>query len=122
MLNSRIKGQVGEREACRLLGDIIGTLNLERNLEQVRSGGADILGVVGLCIEVKRQETLSLNSWWRQACEAADNRGETPIVMFRQNRKPWRFLLPAYLLTVGAPGFIELQEPAFRCWLREWIK
>jgi hypothetical protein len=122
MLNGRVKGQIGEREACRLLGDVIGELELTRNLEQVRSGGADILGISGLCIEVKRQETLSINSWWQQVCRAADNRGDVPVLMFRQNRKPWRFLLPAYLLTVGAPGYIELQEPAFRCWLRAWVR
>lgn len=120
MLNSRIKGQIGEREACTLLGTIIGQEGLTRNLEQVRSGGADIIDIPGLCIEVKRQETVTVPAWWRQVVRAADNRGATPVLMYRQNRKPWQFCIPAYFLLPKMSGYITLDQQQFSIWLREW--
>lgn len=121
MLNSRVKGQNGERELCTLLGSIINRDDLVRNLEQVREGGGDILGIPGLCIECKRQETITMDTWWRQVCVAADRVGCIPVLAWRQNRKPWQFALPGYLLVPGAPGRIEMSQATFATWLKHWI-
>lgn len=87
----RRKGAAGERELARLLTEELG-VDIWRNLEQVRSGGADLLGLACWSIEVKRQERLALPTWWRQACAEA---GEyLPVLAYRQSRRPWRFRLP----------------------------
>jgi hypothetical protein len=119
-LNSRNKGQRGEREAASLLGTWI-EKDLRRNLSQTRDGDADLLDIPGLTIEVKRQETLNVNTWWRQVCRAADNRGDIPVLMYRQNRKEWQICLPAYLLVIGAKGRLTLGEPDFRVWLMHYL-
>lgn len=41
-------------------------------------------------IEVKRQETLRLNDWLKQARLAANGSGSVPVVAYRQSREPWR--------------------------------
>jgi hypothetical protein len=119
-LNARNKGQRGEREAASLLGNWINR-EFGRNLSQTRDGDADILAIPGLTIEVKRQETLNVSAWWRQVCRASDNRGDIPVLMWRQNRTKWQFGLPAYLLVVGATGMLTLGESDFRVWLLHYL-
>lgn len=126
MVNPKQKGAGGEREACTLLGSIlteggVSASGIERNLNQTREGGGDILAIPGLVIEVKRCETLNVPMWWRQVCRAADRNGDTPVLMYRQNRKPWQFCLPSYLLVIGAKGYLTLGEPDFRVWLHRWV-
>ena len=88
--SQRRKGAHGERELVNLLRDRLGDLpGLCRNLEQSRSGGADIL-LPGYAIEVKRAERF-LSAWIEQAeREAGDC---LPVVAWRRNGKPWRCLL-----------------------------
>lgn len=117
MTNIRSKGQRGEREAAAFLGSILNQRGISRNLSQTREGGADIIAVPGLCIEVKRQETLNVNTWWRQVCVAADDCGDIPVLMYRQNKRRWHFCLPAYLLVLGTEGYITLGEDVFVQWL-----
>lgn len=88
----RNKGATAERELCRLLSEHLGT-GVVRNLEQSRSGGHDLNGVGPFALEVKRQESLSLSAWWRQAVMQAERCGLRPALAFRQNRRPWRFLV-----------------------------
>lgn len=92
---SRRKGQVGEREACRLLSEELG-IEVERNVDQARAGGADCVMVPGYAIEIKRCETLRRNDWWRQAVEQGARLGLEPLVLYRQSRKPWRALVSGY--------------------------
>jgi hypothetical protein len=89
---SRTKGARGELECFKVLGDELGQ-SLKRNLVQSREGGGDCLEVLGFCIEVKRVERLAIPAWWRQACAQAEDLRVEPILAFRQNYKPWRFLL-----------------------------
>lgn len=86
--SSRDKGARGEREALRLLGELLGQM-LTRNLEQTREGGGDCLCVKGWAIEVKRQEQLSRPKWWRQACEQASRVGAEPMLLYRRSREQW---------------------------------
>ena len=84
---SRNKGKVGEREAAKVLSELLG---IEVRRAQQFAGGvdsADIIGVPGLHVEVKRVERLRLYS----AVEQSVNDGgiNCPIVMHRTNKQPW---------------------------------
>ena len=84
---SRNKGKVGEREAAKVLSELLG---IEVRRAQQFAGGvdsADIIGVPGLHVEVKRVEKLRLYS----AIEQSVNDGgiNCPIVMHRTNNLPW---------------------------------
>jgi hypothetical protein len=120
MVNIRAKGQNGEREAAALLSELAG-IDLARTLGQSRDGGEDIAGIPGICVEVKRHETLNVNGWWKQVCRAADSKGELPVLMYRRNREAWSFCVPAYLLTIGSPGYITMGSVPFAFWLRKWL-
>lgn len=96
-INGRNKGKRGEHEAIRMLQSVVEIAYahvgieppvLERNLTQTRGGGYDIDGLDFLAIEVKRVEVLALNRWWGQ-CVRQTGEGQTPFLMWRQNRKPW---------------------------------
>lgn len=91
--HSRNKGCSGEREFCRLLSEALGT-QISRNITQVRDGGYDILGVSLFDIEVRRREQVSEGAWWKEVCERPIADGRYPALAYRQNRKPWRILIP----------------------------
>ena len=120
-INARTKGATGEREFCSWLH---ARLCLEemplRNLEQVRSGGADVIEIPelpGVMFEVKRCESLSLLKWWHQVRRACSEEHHIPIVVFRQNRKDWEFLISSEI--IGVPnGYIRMSHIV---WLK-WIK
>lgn len=93
--SSRTKGQVGEREICKILGDAL-SISLDRNLEQTRDGGCDIV-LYHWAIEVKRQEKLQVDKWWEQACVQAEDSHRHPVLIFRKSRNPWRVIMPVSL-------------------------
>jgi hypothetical protein len=72
---------VGEREVCKILGEALG-ISLDRNLEQTRDGGADIIVNDVWYIEVKRQEKYSIDAWWQQACSTSQGQGQAPSIVF----------------------------------------
>lgn len=108
-INAREKGKAGELEFCHRFSPFFHT-ELKRNLLQTREGGADIDGCAPFQIEVKRCQKVELKKWWRQVNAAIKDPAEIPTVAYRQNKQPWRFLLPAYLLGVDDNGFIEVNE------------
>jgi Holliday junction resolvase len=87
----RSKGARGERELARLLAEELGT-DITRNLLQTREGGHDLDGLP-VALEVKRQEALNINAWWRQAVAQAEASGLAPALAYRQSRKPWKFIV-----------------------------
>lgn len=98
-VNIRSKGQRGEREAidlieswCKPVTDALQLppVALSRNLVQSREGGYDVIGLDWLALEVKRHENLQVSTWWKQALRQAKE-GQIPVLMYRQNRTPWRF-------------------------------
>ena len=102
----RNKGSRGERELFALLTEQLG-VTVTRNLSQTRGGGADSLNVEGWAIEVKRQEALSIASWWTQTQRQAEQTGRKPALFYRQSRKPWRAVLDLHHIAPGvftAPG------------------
>ena len=118
----RNKGQRGERELCELLLRSLDIEAVTRNLDQVREGGADIMDIPGLAIEVKRQEVLSVNVWWKQAVKQAVDTGRMPVLAYRQNRKPWYFCLPASLIVPGSWDYLMIKEADFIAWLQNFFK
>ena len=89
---SRQKGSASEREVFKIIEDRTG-IKLMRNLDQYQKSDSDA-HVLGFCIEIKRQEVLSLRSWWEQVCVVAEKQHEIPCLIYRQNRQPWRVVLP----------------------------
>jgi len=118
----RTKGQVGERELCKLLDAEFADLlpePLSRNLDQVREGGADIMGIPGIALEVKRHESLAVNVWWIQCVQQAMDCGRFPVLAYRQNRKPWAYCLPASLIVDESWSYITVTQDVFYRWLRK---
>jgi Holliday junction resolvase len=89
---SRNKGAVAERELCRLLSDELG-VQVRRNVDQARGGGADCLELPGFAVECKRRERLERPTWWAQAVEQGVKASAEPIVFYRRSREPWRALI-----------------------------
>lgn len=89
--SERTKGARGEREVA----DVLRSFGLPADRTVHNSGlylRGDLTGVEGYHVEVKRQETLRLPTWLRQA---ADECGDcVPVVAFRQNRGEWYATLP----------------------------
>jgi hypothetical protein len=122
-INSRAKGATGEREFCKWLSDNLGIHHGERNLEQVRSGGADVTNCYPFVFEVKRVEKLDIQAAWIQCkkawLEIATNDVDgtvdanlIPVVSFRYNNKPWEFLISAELIG-NDRGFLRVSENTF---------
>ena len=100
-INSRNKGRAAETELIgelkKLLPDDM-TRDLERNLEQTRGGGHDILGLKGWAPEVKRYAAVlpaDMESFWTQATTQARNDRSRPALFFREDRRDWRVVLRA---------------------------
>jgi len=108
MINSRTKGASAEREVFKIISDQVG-IKVERNLVQTREGGSDT--VVGeWAIEVKRQETLSINVWWEQAVEQALRVNKKPMLIYRKSRMPWKVVIYAEDLVIFYGGTVISEE------------
>lgn len=140
-INIRQKGQQGEREVCDMLNYIIFKVMeemgypkdqclkamscVQRNQNQSAVGGNDLTNTFGLSIEIKRQEQLSVGTWWRQCKAAAERNNEMPVLMYRQNRKAWNVMT---LVWLSLPDGKQIQAVAefdieqFKNWFREWVR
>ena len=112
-INIRVKGASAERDIANKLNEIISkvlkefgvtdtikdnhTWFCQRNQNQSAVGGSDLTNTYGYCIEVKRQETLNINSWWKQVTLAATKNGEIPVLIYRQTRKQWKCVIQGYI-------------------------
>lgn len=85
---SRAKGQRGEREVAKLIQEHLG--HECRRGFQARGGSeeADVLGLPGHHVEVKRQERVNIWAAMRQA-EADCDEEVVPVVFTRKNGEPW---------------------------------
>lgn len=110
-INVRQKGQEGEREVAKILNAIVAEVRLnkgypayakedeifQRNQNQSAVGGDDLTNPIDLSIEIKRQEALSVGSWWRQCVTSASRKQGLPILAYRQSRKKWNVVMHASL-------------------------
>lgn len=88
----RAKGGKGEREVVEL-ARAHGFTAARRNFMSGGQGGGDVIGVPGVHLEVKRQETCSIWKWLLQAGAEAPPT-DTPVVAFRRNGDGWYAALP----------------------------
>ena len=135
------KGKGGEREICKLLNGILIILlkemgrpqedihkavnSVQRNQNQSAVGGGDLTNTWGMCIEVKRQETLVLNTWWNQCVASAKRNNEWPVLIYRQNGKSWQVRTYAFMsLPDGTDCHVvaEISYLHFQNWYKLWVK
>lgn len=128
-INIRQKGANGEREIYNTLNPIIQSVMkdmgfpdeqvikaancVQRNQNQTAVGGNDLVNCFGLSIEVKRQEQLSVNTWWVQCRAAAERNSEIPVLIYRQNHKSWRVVTYGFL---PLPDNKQIRIRAEFCW------
>lgn len=140
-INIRQKGANAERDIAddlnAIIHDVRSAMGLEplakpmvqRNQNQSAVGGKDLVGTFGLAIEVKRQEQLSINTWWAQCVKSADELKETPVLLFKQSHKKWRCIIPAMLQLPTSPAVVystlttraEIDYDAFKQYFRELV-
>lgn len=132
MAKAQRKGKQGEREFNSIINTLLGKISVRRkecglprlninSVSAVHDNDADIQSIPGLAIEVKRQETLAINTWWNQTVRQADNLGAIPVLAYRQNRSKWKILLPAYLLGIGIRGYLVCELDTFEDWLYGYL-
>lgn len=98
-INSKRKGIIGELEVASILRDY--GYNTRRGQQfSGANGDADVVGVPGLHIEVKRREQLNIHDAMDQAKRDA-RQGEIPSVFHRKNNTEW-------LVTVCLDDFMTL--------------
>jgi hypothetical protein len=148
-INAQAKGKEGERQVARALNEVVGKVLqaqqwpddmvkaaekcIQRNQNQSAVGGSDLSNVFGLAVEVKRQETLSLEAWWRQCVDSAMRNKEIPVLVYRQNNKAWNVVmylqnpLPVVQGVQGVAPYASLTVRAqmpwdeFLSWFEQWV-
>lgn len=96
---------------------------VQRNQNQSAVGGSDLTFPIPIALEVKRQEALSVNTWWKQCEVAAKEFGGEPVLIYKQSRKPWTVVMYVSL-PVGNRGAhltkvrATLSFDDFKLWLR----
>jgi hypothetical protein len=146
---SRTKGQSGEREVIDLLQPTLDAVvrghgldpnnfPIQRNTVQSDRGGSDLTGLPGLAIEVKRCETLAIESWWEQCTEQAMGPRmigfrAVPVLFYRRNRTPWRVRMLGHCggnLGGGkdpgvlplTPAVVDVSLDDFLKWFERWCR
>ena len=106
-INSNQKGKAGEREFANLCKKR-GFTKARRSQQYAGiNGDADVVGLDGVHVEVKRVEKLNISNAMGQAIEDSKE-GEKPIVAHRRNREPWK-------ITMLADDWFEL----YKAWVGE---
>lgn len=100
-MNSRDKGKRGELEAAHLLKKYGYDARRGQQFAGI-NGDADVVGLPGIHIEVKRVEKLNIENAVEQSIRDA-REGEKPIVLHRKNKRKW-------LVTMPFDEWIELYE------------
>lgn len=91
-MNSKRKGNAGERELAAILREH--GYNTRRGQQfSGANGDADVEGLPGIHIEVKRVERLNIYNAIKQSIRDA-RPGEMPAVFHRRNREKWLVTMP----------------------------
>jgi hypothetical protein len=145
-INIIAKGKEGEREVARALNAVLSAVlckhawppeiiracenSIQRNQNQSAVGGSDLSNVFGIAVEVKRQEAISLNTWWTQCVAGANRNKEFPVLVYRANHQPWRVVMYASLalpiLNEGGTSSLScrvtLEWEDFLKWFEKWVE
>jgi len=95
-INSRTKGATAERQLIKEIHEWTG-IKLTRNFSQASAGGHDLIGLDDWAIECKRYSVAKEHDkklWWQQAVAQARRVDKRPVVCYREDRRPWRCILP----------------------------
>ena len=88
-INSKRKGKVGEAEVAKILRSH-GYDEARRSQQYCGSAdSADVVGLPGYHIEVKRAERMELYKWYAQAVRDSSGSEDIPIVVHRKNNADW---------------------------------
>lgn len=97
-MNSREKGKRGELEVAKVLREY--GYNTRRGVQYCGANGdADVVGLPGVHLEIKRTERLNLDKAMEQSCRDA-KADEVPVVIHRKNRGNWN-------ITMSLESFLE---------------
>lgn len=91
-INSRAKGATGEREIANILREEYGYETRRGQQFCGMNGDADVVGIDGMHMEIKRVERLNIDDAYEQSVRDA-REDEMPVVMHRKNRKKWKVTL-----------------------------
>lgn len=135
-INVRVKGAEGERQVANALNTIINsvlTANgiplppipvVQRNQNQSAVGGGDLTNTFGLSIEVKRQEQLSVNTWWAQCLAASVRNDEVPVLVYRINNGKWNVVMMVEI-PLQSGGHMKaratIEWDPFLQWFYHWV-
>ena len=93
MVNGKKKGKAGELEVARILRSY--GYHCRRGQQYSGANGdADVVGLPGIHIEVKRRENLNVYEAIEQAKRDAAKIGTMPTVMWRKNDHEWLVTMP----------------------------
>ena len=103
-INSKRKGADGEREIAHILKEK--GFDARRGQQFCgKNGDADVVGLDGIHMEIKRVESLNIyNAMAQSKSDARD--GEIPTVIHRRNRDEWK-------VTMLLDDFIEMYKAWF---------
>lgn len=97
-MNSRQKGKRGELEAAKVLKEY-GYETRRGQQYSGATGDADVVGLPGIHLEIKRVEKLNISEAMKQSIRDARD-GELPVVMHRKNRETWLVTMPLRIFMV----------------------
>lgn len=141
-MNIRNKGARGEREIAVMINNLLFAVlkkkgfddeyckkawnAVQRNSLQSAVGGADMTECFGLSVEVKRQETLNVNTWWKQTCASAARNNDMPVLIYRQNKQKWSAVVYGSLNLPGGRTLdgvrCTISEEDLQGWIYRWIE
>jgi hypothetical protein len=140
-INIRAKGANGERDVANALNGVIqlclkeqgfpqavidkAASAVQRNQNQSAVGGNDLTNTFGLSIEIKRQEQLSINTWWNQCTAAAERNKEWPVLLYRQNHGKWQCVTYVRTIHEDRSAAVTVRATmdwdAFIYWFKSWV-
>ena len=97
-MNSREKGKRGELQAAKVLKEY-GYETRRGQQFSGANGDADVVGLPGIHLEIKRVEKLNISKAMQQSIQDAKD-GEMPVVMHRKNRETWLVTMPLRVFMV----------------------
>ena len=102
-INSKQKGARFERHLASLFRDY--GYDARRTAQYCGNTGdaSDVVGLPGIHIEAKHQETMQLYKWMDQAKRDAKNTGNLPVVFHKKNNAD-------ILVTMGFDDFMEIYK------------
>ena len=107
-MNSRQKGKRGELEAARVLRED-GYETRRGQQYSGAAGDADVVGLPGIHLEIKRVEKLNISEAMKQSIRDARD-GELPVVMHRKNKETWLVTMPLRVFMVLYKAWEKLRK------------